>query len=208
MLQAQSVFTGERLTLLNSPLHFLFRHHQYFEHVLEATIWDLKYWISWLSVVTSSKCFLMLTFLNLFPPLLLSDMMGYPVFWICSGGSHLRFEYYKLKMCFHRHTLMNICPPPLLPDMMPPLLWASQYFEHVLEAAIWDLFMIMWSRLRFVLMRGYPGFVPLDLRGNFLLLPRRRLPPFCTSRPVLLGTMLLVFLYFTCSFSFVFLYTS
>ena len=51
MLQAQSVFTGERLTLLNSPHPLPFQTSwatQYFEHVLEAAIWDLN--------ITSSKC--------------------------------------------------------------------------------------------------------------------------------------------------------
>ena len=57
--------------------------------------------------------------------------------------------------------------------------------------SIWDLFMIMWYHFRFVLMRGYPRFVPLDLRpATFFFCLARPRPTFLHSSPLLLlGTI-------------------
>ena len=94
MLQAQSVFTGERLTLLSSPPPLPFQTSwatQYFDHVLEAAIWDLN--------IEYLDCQLLQahTF-ELLPPSLafrhdVPPSISYPVFWTCSGGSHLRFVH-------------------------------------------------------------------------------------------------------------------
>ena len=98
MLQAQSVFTGERLTLLNSPPPLPFQTSwatQYFEHVLEAAIWDLNIeyldcqWLQAQSVFTGSHFWTSsLAFRHDVPP-----SISYPIFWTCSGGSHLRLVH-------------------------------------------------------------------------------------------------------------------
>ena len=100
MLQAQSVFTGERLTLLNSPLHILFRHHG-LPNILNM-FWrqPFEIWILNILIVSGYKLkvFLKAHTFELLPPSLASrhdvpPSISYPVFWTCSGGSHLRFVH-------------------------------------------------------------------------------------------------------------------
>ena len=61
MLQAQSVFTGERLALLNFPPSSSFSdimsYPVFWTTCSGGSHLRFKYWIYWLSVVTSSKCF-------------------------------------------------------------------------------------------------------------------------------------------------------
>ena len=84
---------------------------------------EIENWTACLSLtskdVTSSKCFHRWkahTF-ELPPSTSFSDIMSYPIFWTCFGGSHLRFEYWiswlsvvTSSKCFHRLTLLNFLP--------------------------------------------------------------------------------------------------